>query len=97
MNIFRGKLFLGPPVYFILLYYQPLGDLEMEKPLHLDESLKQQQAVEERRRSREVILIKIVGCGESPLVMMTLITKVLMMVILVKLIITFTITATRLT
>ena len=70
----------------------------MEKPLHLDESLKQQQAVEERRRSREVILIKIVGCGESPLAMMTLmITKVLMMVILVKLIITFTITATRLT
>lgn len=21
MNIFRGKLFLGPPVYFILIYY----------------------------------------------------------------------------
>ena len=47
-------------LYYILLCCQPLGDLEMEKPLHLEESLKQQQAVEERRRSREVILVKII-------------------------------------
>ena len=78
-------------LYYILLYCQPLGDLEMEKPLHLDESLKKQQAVEERRRSREVILVKIVT-------LMVMIAKVVMMVILMKLmIITFTITATRLT
>merc|ERR1712192_205732 len=30
-----------------------LGDLEMEKPLHVEESLKQQQSLEEHRRSRE--------------------------------------------
>ena len=33
---------------------QALGDLEMEKPLQVEETLKQQQSVEEHRRSREV-------------------------------------------
>ena len=39
---------------------QALGDLEMEKPLQVEavDPLKQQQSVEEHRRSREVIMIK---------------------------------------